>query len=148
MIKFELPENLKEYDIIVWMDSKKLRKVIYSNICGLFDKYPNYDIINYKHPTRSSIQEELKCTIRHNLENRNSGLSFLDKIKDFKSDFVMPDTCVIVRRNISIVNEAFRKCYQILNEFNLKRDQNVYNFALHGLCTPLVLPSIEKVLNY
>jgi hypothetical protein len=147
MVKFELPEDLKDYDIIVWMDSKKLRKVTYSNICALFEKYPKYDIINFKHPTRSSIQEELKCTIRHQLENRTSGLQFLDKIKDFKSDFNLPDTCVIVRRNTAAVNEAFRKCYQILNEFNLKRDQNVYNFALHGLSVPLLLPSVEKVLG-
>ena len=145
-VKFMLPEELSAYDIIVWLDSSKLRRVLYDNICSLFEKYPGYDVFNLRHPQRKTMQDELRFTLRWRIENA-SGSKFLQTISDFKSDFDLPETCVIVRRNQTNVNDAFAKCYGLINEYHLKRDQNVYNFALHGIVVPKVLPTIAAVLN-
>jgi hypothetical protein len=132
-VKFILPENLKNYDIIVWVDNKQvkyLNKLIYKNIIELINKYPKYDIFNLKHPHRNTIQEELKITIRIGLENKHSGIYFLNYIKNFVSKFKLPDTSIIIRKNTELTNNAFEHCFNLMKKYKLKRDQNIYNFAL------------------
>lgn len=76
-IKFITPKILESYDILIWIDCKRLsNKIIYNNIISLLEKYPEYDIFNLRHPARKTIQEELKYTIRNNVENKEYGTEF------------------------------------------------------------------------
>ena len=50
-IKFVLPDILKKYDYILWIDSNMMNlSIIYINILNLIEKYPLVDIFNNKHP--------------------------------------------------------------------------------------------------
>jgi hypothetical protein len=143
-VKFVLDNKLKSYDIIIWIDSKKLKNTIdYLNIDkikSIIDKYPNIDVFNLKHKIRTKVQEELLVTIDKKLENVEAGKIFLSQIKDYVSNFDLVDTCIIIRKNKPIVNEAFEYCFELLQKHKLKRDQNVYNIALdYYKITPMLL---------
>jgi hypothetical protein len=145
-IKFLLPEKMKNYDIIVWADSKiicndnVMKNLTYEVIINLFQSHNNNLVFNFKHPIRKTMQEELKVTIECLFENKESGENFLNYINNYISKFDLPDTCLIIRKNISIVNEAFEQCFMLMNRHKLKRDQNIYNYALDQKeITPIVL---------
>jgi hypothetical protein len=152
-IKFLLPEKLKNYDIIVWVDSKiindnnVMKNLTYEVIINLFQSHKNNLIFNFKHPIRETMQQELKVTIQRFIENKESGEKFLNYIKNYTSKFDLPNTCLIIRKNISIVNEAFEHCFMLMNKNKLKRDQNIYNYALDQKeITPIMLDfcNLEK----
>ena len=69
-IKFVLPEKLKNYDIIVWVDSKLIcrenlmKNLTYEKIIKLFESYDNNLVFNIKHPERKTMQEELVFNYR------------------------------------------------------------------------------------
>jgi hypothetical protein len=63
-------------------------------------------------------------------ENIEPAKQFLEKIKDYKSKFLLPETCIIIRKNNKLINDAFKSCYDFLIENKLKRDQNVYNYIM------------------
>ena len=148
-IKFVCPEILETYDILVWIDCKKLsNKIIYKNIINLFDKYPEYDIFNLQHPKRTRIQQEIEYTIRTRVENREFGINFLKKIERFQSPFILPETCIIIRKNTTSTKDVFRHCYTLINSYKLKRDQNIYNYAFYEKnIIPFILPTIPILLN-
>jgi len=148
-IKFILPEVLKKYDILIWIDNKQLKhKVLYKNIIELLEKNPEYDIFNLQHPVRTDFKDEILETIRLKVENKDYVNTFLEKVKDFKSPFLLPETCVIIRKNTDSVNDVFKHCYNLLLTYKLKRDQNIYNYAFYEKnIIPLVLPSISDLLN-
>lgn len=147
-IKFILPEILKSYDIIVWNDSKNynaenisiMGSVTYQDIMKVLTKYPNAYIINLQNQFRKTPQEELKETIKLKYENKEPGHVFLNYIKNFVSSFCLVDTCFIIRKNNIKVNETYENCFNALKEYNLKRDQNIYNYVLdQNKLTPVVL---------
>jgi hypothetical protein len=142
-VKFILPENLKEYDVIIWVDNKKipeLVKLTYENIIKIINKYPASDVFNLKHPDRKTAQEELLETIRTDVENKQAGEYFLNYIRGFISKFDLPDTCIIIRRNNLLINETFEHCFNLMKKYKLKRDQNIYNFAFDEKnITPVLL---------
>ena len=144
-VKFILPDILKSYDIIIWIDSKKVNTpdiITYNQIIKLLDKYPNNEIFNIKHLERTTAQEELDITIKLEVENKISGQKFLNLIKNFKSNFCLPDTYFIIRKNTEKVNEIFKYCFELMKIHELKRDQNVYNYAFYNKdIVPLVLSS-------
>ena len=135
-IKFVLPEILNPYDIIIWIDNKMFKnkniisKITYDNIINIINKYPEYDIFNLKHPQRKTIQEEIIKTVNLSLENKIYGLEFLNYLNNYISNFDLPDTCIIIKKNNLIVNEVFNYCFKLLKKHKLKRDQNIYNYAL------------------
>ncbi len=148
-VKFILPEMLKKYDIIVWIDNKifkkkrKINNITYEYIIEIINKYPSDNIFNIKHFGRKTPHEEIQKTIDCKLENKEEGLVFLNHIKDYTSSFLLPDTCIIIRKNNTHVNEAFEYCFELLKHHKLKRDQNVYNFALDSKkITPVILTDI------
>jgi hypothetical protein len=146
-VKFVLPNELKDYDIIVWMDNRQMinmYKFKYENIIKLVELYPNYDLFNLKHNERTTIKEELIETIRLKYENIEPAKQFLEKIKDYKSNFLLPDTSIIIRKNNKIINDAFKYCYDGLIEYKLKRDQNVYNYIMDR---ENVLPYLFKTID-
>lgn len=142
-VKFVLPKVLKEYDIIVYIDSKcvkNLNRLTYDKIFNLINNNSNYEVFNLKHPKRLTIQEELKLTICIGVENETSGNIFLQHVNNFVSKFDLPETNHIIRKNNENTNEAFKFCFELINKFKLKRDQNVYNFALDQKnITPLLI---------
>ena len=131
-VKFVLPEKLKNYDVIIWIDNRMIHNLIklnYEKITNIINNSTS-DIFNIKHPSRNTIQEELLETLKLNLENKQSGEYFLKYIDTFISKFNLPDTCIIIRRNNLSTNETFKYCFNLMKEFKLKRDQNIYNYAL------------------
>ena len=74
------------------------------------------------------------------IENKESGEIFLNYINNHISKFDLPDTCLIIRKNTPIVNEAFEYCFMLMHKHKLKRDQNIYNYALDKKeITPIML---------
>ena len=146
-VKFVLPEKLKDYDVIIWVDSKKtsdICKLTYEKIINVVNTHPTCDVFNLKHPTTNTPQQELLVTIKHLMENKKSGEWFLNYIKDYVSTFSLPDTCIIIRRNNLQTNEAFKNCFDLMKEYKLKRDQNIYNFALDKKnITPILLDFLK-----
>ena len=142
-IKFVLPDILKSYDIIIWIDSKTINKpniMTYDKVSNLLEKYPTTDVFNMKHPDRNTIQEELVMTIKLKFENKIPGKKFLKKIENFKSSFALPDTTLIIRKNNKKINDIFEYCFELMKIYKLKRDQNIYNYAFDNKgVIPLVL---------
>lgn len=145
-VKFIVPKQLRDYDILIWVDSKrfiendKMNHITYEEIITILDKYPNHDVFNVKHRLRNTIQEEILETRSIGLENINSANHFLKVLTNYVSTFSLPDTCVIIRKNNQRVNNAFEYCFQLMKKYKLKRDQNVYNFGLDSNnITPIIL---------
>ena len=144
-VKFVLPDKLQNYDAIVWIDNKIISKtnlinnLTYNKIINLFKSY-NTLVFNIKHLERKTIQEELELTIKLNIENAESGQDFLNYINNYTSKFDLPDTCLIIKKNDQNVNVAFENCFALMTKYKLKRDQNIYNYALDekGI-TPILL---------
>jgi hypothetical protein len=70
-VKFNLPDILKEYDIVVWCDNKlfnKSFKVTRNDILKFFDG-TNYKLINTIHNERNKLQDELIYTLKIKYEN-------------------------------------------------------------------------------
>ncbi len=144
--KFILPEQIKNYDIIIWIDSKMINKpntmknMTYQHITELVTTHPTCSIFNIKHPTRKTMQQELSVTIVNRLENKPAGGYFMDLLGNYVSKFDLPDTSVIIRKNELAVNVAFEYCMELMTTYKLKRDQNIYNFALDAKdVTPILL---------
>jgi len=151
-VKFVLPDKLENYDVIVWVDNKMISKpniinnLTRNKIINLFQSY-NTLVFNIKHPERKTMQEELALTIKLGVENTEPGKQFLQHIHNYVSKFDLPDTCLIIRKNHSKVNEAFEHCFALMQKYKLKRDQNIYNYALDEKeITPILLDirTLEK----
>jgi hypothetical protein len=142
-VKFILPEKLKDYDVIIWIDNKRiaeLNKLTYEKITKIVNKYPECNVFNLEHNVRKTVQEELLITLEKNLENKESGEYFLKYIENYISKFNLPDTCIIIRRNNLLTNETFEYCFNLMKEYKLKRDQNIYNYAFDKKnITPILL---------
>jgi hypothetical protein len=144
--KFILPEKLKHYDIIIWIDSKMIKyknttkNMTYEHITELLNTNSTCAIFNIKHNYRTTAQEELLVTIPSRQENTAAAYYFLDFLGDYVSKFDLPDTCVIIRKNELDVNNALEYCFELMTTHKLKRDQNIYNFALDTKnITPILL---------
>ena len=139
-VKFVLPDILKKYDIVVWCDTKLLKKPLNINtqkITNLFLNN-NYKLINIKHPYRKTQQEELTTTIRYNnCENKTNGTFFLNEIKNIVYSTPLTDTCFIIRKNDNITNNLFENVYELLKQHKLARDQNVYCHAIYSINYPI-----------
>ena len=131
-ISLESPSKLIEFIInyckktflLSLDDIIELNKVI-----KLLEQYPTNEVFNMKHSARITAQQELALTINNGIENKISGQIFLNLIHDFKSNFYLPDTYFIIRKNTEKVNEIFKYCFELMKIHKLKRDQNVYNYA-------------------
>lgn len=148
-VKFILPEKLKQYDIIIWVDNRMipdLPKLTYDTITKLINKYPTGNVFNLKHKLRNTCKAEVLETIHCDIENRVAAEYFLKHIENYISTFNLPDTCIIIRRNNVLTNEAFENCFKLLKEYKLKRDQNMYNYAFDQKnITPIVLDNFYNI---
>ena len=138
-IKFVLPELLKDYDIIVWIDNKVINNkliITVDNVKNLFFEN-EYKLFNIIHPIRKTAIEELNETIRCRFENIDNANKFINEIKNIKHNSLLPDTCFIIRKNDEENNKLFKHVYDLLKEKGLKRDQNVYNHAIYDINYPI-----------
>lgn len=144
-VKFVLPDILKEYDIVIWCDSKIIasRKVniTVKKIKNLFLEN-NYKLFNIKHKFRTTLQEELVLTMKTKIENKINGKIFLDKIKDINFTMPLVDTCFIIRKTDDLTNTLFENVYQLLKDNGIKRDQNIYSYAMYNMDYPIENVSI------
>lgn len=136
--KFLTPEILKDYDILIWYDSKLLKKrraFIYKKIVDKFERLDKLELMNVKHKIRTSPVKELITTIKNaeikiNDENPDEGKEFLKILKQTEFKIPLLDTECIIRKNNEHINNIFKQVYDILIEKGLKRDQSVYNYIL------------------
>lgn len=131
VVKFLVPDIIKQYDIIIWIDNKSIKRVKFKHhhIIDLVNKHPNY--INFiKHHKRINCKQEINATIRLKLENRQNGNKFLNKIKEIKFKTILPDTKCIIYKNSKDNIDLFTKVYDTLIENKMSRDQNVIQYVL------------------
>ena len=131
LLKLSTPKEIKDYDILIWMDSKCLPVVTSSiDIARLFLNNPGIELFNLEHQIRGkSIKQEIRMSYAK--ENKNNVIKYLnDVIKDFVDPIHVPDTGKIIRLNNDEINNAFNHVYSLINKYQLKRDQNVYTYAL------------------
>lgn len=154
-VKFILPAELSPYDIIVWIDNKRfiekdnMNTLTYDQIMTILDRYPKRAIFNVNNLHRQRVHQELRETIKIGYENPVAAKKFLEVIKHYTSTFGLPDTCVIIRKNTQQVNEAFAHCYELMKTYGLKRDQNVYNYAMDSKkITPMLLDYYDLSFLY
>lgn len=102
---------------------------MYEKINQILNIYPNGIIYNKKHPKRTTIQEELNRTIKLNLENIFNAKKFLKLLDLFESKFDLVETGIFIYKNVPEVKEILFNCFNLMKEYGLKRDQNVYNYA-------------------
>jgi hypothetical protein len=137
-VKFVLPDILKKYDVVVWIDSKVLcnQKLQFTkeSITQIFEA--DTKIVFRKHYNVNSIQQELKITIGCKIENILPGTQFLNEIKNTTFKTLHPDTCFIIRKTDADTNALFNHIFNLLKIKKLKRDQNIVSFAIDDLHYP------------
>ena len=134
-IKFVTPDIIKQYDIIIWCDNKSLKYINNLNSKSIINFFKNYKykLVNIKHPTRNTLQEELKITMKLKLENIINGQKFLNETKNIIYNTPLTDTTFIIRKNDKSTNDLFENVYKLMKDNGLKRDQNVYNHAIYTI---------------
>lgn len=136
-VKFIVPKILKQYEKIIWVDSKVIAGKILSafseeKINNMFKKSNNNNsLFIMKHPWRKTLQEELNVCIRDNIENKIKGELFKDKIKDLKFNTHLVDSCCIAYNNTNENISIFKKIFEVLIYNGLKRDQNIFSYVFY-----------------
>jgi len=136
--KFVVPSILHTYDIIVWIDSKTLKRLnfVYDKIIKVVD---NDKLIYFiKHLHRYSPEQELNITIRRKMENHKNGLKLLDEIKNIKFNSHLPETMCIIYKNINDpLDKDYHKTIDVLDDIysniinkGILRDQNIIQYVL------------------
>ena len=144
--KFIPPKELEEYDILIYIDCKYLRRrrvSIHSiqrkplpSYDEILKNIENYDVLFEKHPWRTQAKEEIDCTIQKNLENKKEVMDYYNNRKNKTHSVDLIDTGYIIRRQNERTNHLMRTVYEQLLQYNLKRDQNVFNYVLDDIDFP------------
>lgn len=131
-VKFVLPDILKEYDVVVWIDSKVLcsQKLQFTKESITQILQADTKLVFKKHPGCNSIQQELLNTINSKLENHISGTQFLKEITNTTFKTLHPDTDFIIRKTDEETNALFNHIFNLLKNKKLKRDQNIVSYAI------------------
>jgi hypothetical protein len=130
-VKFMVPEVIKQYDIIVWIDCKSLTKNLRldkDKITELFQNDP-CKMFFIKHNRRKHAKEELKITCELKMENKEEATIFLKIVKDLTFSAPLPDTNCFVYKNNPENIQLLQKVYESLLEHGLKRDQNIIQYV-------------------
>jgi len=138
-IKFNLPNILNEYDIIVWYDSKVVNKPVKSMLDynEIVLKALKHKINFVPHPDRNTTADEILKTIELEKENEKNGFSFFREIYHENLRLPLVDTCFIIRVNDNAVNALFNDAFNTLKEKGLKRDQNIMSYVVQKQNFPL-----------
>jgi hypothetical protein len=146
-IKTHEIDILKGYDYYIWVDgSMFLRPEFINNITKLIN-HP-YELINFKHPERSTIKDEMNLSISmKKYENQNILGQYDAYIKEgFPDDLGLFECTIIVKKNIQRINEVF-DLWWIQNLKYSYQDQISYTYCLwkKGVKPDYVIG--EKVFN-
>lgn len=141
--KFITPMELSYYDIIIYIDSKYVRRgsvsmkktqlPSYDEIIRNMEKY---DFLCEKHPWRTQIKDEINCTIRKKLENKEKALTYYNNRKKKTHSIDLIETGYIIRQNNERTAQILKRVYDELFQHDLKRDQNVFNYVLDDMNFP------------
>lgn len=134
-VKFVLPDILKEYDVVVWIDSIILcsQKLQFTKESITQILQADTKLVFKKHPYINSIQQEVLFTLNHKLENQIPGTQYLTEIKNTTFKTLHPDTCFIIRKTDEETNALFNHIFNLLKIKKLKRDQSIVSFAIDDL---------------
>lgn len=127
--KWNPSNQLLEYDLIIWLDTKSLYMNNQLSI-GYFNSVSNEPgvIFLLKHLKRTHPRQEILSTIAHGFENIKSALTFFKKIEDEEYDITLPDTTILVYKPEA--KPILNNVYNDLIENKLKRDQNIIQYSL------------------
>ena len=139
--KWIVPVILRQYDVIIWTDSKttvtKLLKRwpgndsnYIDNVIRLVKSNPSRDLFLWKHPARTHARQEISLTMRTNQENKASGEHLMSIVKSKKFNVTLPDTCVMIIRNTEKTLASLEAVYTRLLEMGISRDQNIIQYSL------------------
>jgi hypothetical protein len=146
--KYHLPENLIDYDIVVWIDSKIIqRRAILPTYDNIINRMEVRKIAFHKHKDRETTKEEIDITIEKKLENKDNVLKFYDKINVNNFELPLIDSCFMMYRNELIVHKFLGKIWETLIEYGLKRDQNVISYAFSFFSEYLTIDDIDLTLG-
>lgn len=147
--KFILPNVLQRYDWVIWIDTSLSNwSVSYEKCIELIKKNPSIDAFHLTHNVRSTIQEELMLTMDIGVENKETGSIYLEKIKDFVSPHPLSSNGFFLRNTNPDTNHAFQNCFQLLNQYGLRRDQNIYHYAIHETnMKPMMVTDLNHILS-
>lgn len=143
-IKFILPKILKTYDILIWIDSKYLKRGKIGlkfhdkllNYNEIVEKMEVFDILHQKHPQRESVMEEIHVVISKKKERKGKANKYLKSLSDKKHRLPLIETGYIIRNNTSFVRKLFKKTFANILKYSLRRDQLVYPFAIDEVNFP------------
>lgn len=129
-IKTHEIDILKGYEYYVWVDgSLLLRPEFVNNIQKLVDK--NYELINFKHPERSNIKDEMQLSIQMGkYVNQDIPTQYEAYMKDgFPDDLGLFECTMIIKKNVPRINEVF-DLWWIHNLQYSYQDQISYTYCL------------------
>jgi hypothetical protein len=129
-IKTHEIDILKGYEYYIWVDgSLLLRQEFVNNIQKLIDK--NYELINFKHPERSNIKDEMKLSIQmEKYKNQDIQTQYEAYVKDgFPDDLGLFECTMIIKKNVPRINEVF-DLWWINNLQYSYQDQISYTYCL------------------
>ena len=121
---------LKGYDYYVWVDgSLLLRTEFVNNIQKLIDQ--SYSLINFKHPQRSNIKDEMDVSVRMGkYVNQDIPSQYAAYMKEgFPDDMGLFECTMIIKKNTPTINEAF-DVWWIQNMQYSYQDQISYTYSL------------------
>jgi hypothetical protein len=135
-IKWIVPDILKTYDIIIWIDSSWLRKWTgetklkfkKDNIIKLFNKNENNIYFN-KHPSRDNPLEELNTTVARGVENKKNFIKFKNIISNIKFKSKLPACGCMIYKNNNENIKILKEVYNMLMYYEFRRDQNVLQYT-------------------
>ena len=136
LAKWGVPQIVRDYDLVIWMDSKLVVSgkgrppvSVSKNKVEALASLPTL-VWNVKH-WRDWPEQELDITLQAGKENKDKALSLRHELvkRDFRIG--LADTCLMIYRPTDLVIDCFARVLRALEDFELKRDQNVFNLALH-----------------
>ena len=144
--KFNIPDNLIDYDVVVWIDSKIIkRKAVLPTYESIINRINNRKILFHRHRERDTVLQELDVTIENNLEENSK--RFYDKIQDIDFELPLVDSCIMIYRNEVAIHKFLRKVFEIMIQYRLKRDQNVIPYAFSLSKDHLSLADVDLTLG-
>ena len=125
--KWVVPDVLKGYDVLIWIDTKSLNYLKFKKEKILRLSQDNIHMI--KNPYRSSPLQEVEETVALGQENKKNAEKFKEEVKQIHWNSHLPDTtCIVYRMNLENEN-LLRNVYNMLLQYEFRRDQNVVQYA-------------------
>lgn len=124
-------EELKKYDLTIWLDgAMQLRKPLstFMNECCDLD---SYDMVGFKHRDRDCIYDEIDTCVylfKENIENAKKIYDFLKK-ENYPEHNGLIESTVLVRKNNDDVKKLMNLWFDMLSKYS-RRDQLSFNYCL------------------